>query len=219
MEVNQTETRELKRREDVEIGEDTTVCRFCYPSVDESILLETPETYVMPTLGQFVEGYVMLIYKEHEDCFGTVVDRRVREVLARVEETLRDEYGAFCAFEHGRTGSCLTRRNNQICYHAHIHCLPVEKDFTARIAEDWERRPLDDITDLRDEVGGETEYLYLQTDDGTQSMFTVDGDLERQYLRKRACEAMGLPEKYANWQKHPFHSKMENTVEQLAQSF
>lgn len=198
---------------------DMDLCTFCYPAprygMTPPILYEDEEVYVMPALGQFTEGYLLLIHQEHVDCFGDVANDHIDEVKERIRDALVDTYGACCFYEHGRTGSCLARGDSRICYHAHLHCVPIRKDFTDRITRDFDRIPVEEWPEVVDHYEDSPHYLYLETDDGQKSFFVAEDNIERQYLRKRACEALGLDVELANWADNPYWDRIYDTVADL----
>lgn len=209
----------MRRREDLDVDEDANLCIFCYPPKDRTILYEDENVYVMPCLGHFKEGYLLLISKEHEDCFASLMDEERVDVKDKVREVLKEKYGACCFYEHGQVGACLERGKNKICYHAHIHCVPIEKDFTEDIEKDFDRIEVENHHDLQDLYQKHSHYLYLETDDGIKSFFPVENGVESQYLRKKACQAIGLPKELANWKENPQRDKMKKTGRELKDLF
>lgn len=195
------------------------VCTFCYPSptygTTPPILYEDERVYVTIALGQFTRGYLLLITKDHIDCYGDAATEEIAAVKSWLREILEDQYGSACFYEHGRTGSCMTRGNNRICYHAHLHCLPVPTDFTDRIAADFERREIGQWTDVVEQSDRDPHYLYLETDDGRKSFFAADASIERQYLRKRACEALSVDPELADWSENPLYDQVYETFADL----
>ena len=195
------------------------LCTFCHPSprygTTPPVLYEDDEVYVMPALGQFTEGYLLLIHQDHVDCFGDAANGHVDRVKDRIRDVLVEEYGACTFYEHGRTGSCLTRGQARICYHAHIHCVPMAENFTDRIEQDFDRVPVDEWPEIADHYEDNPHYLYLETDDGEKSFFIAEENIERQYLRKRACEALGFDEEEANWADNPYWDRIYDTVADL----
>lgn len=198
---------------------DLDLCTFCYLPTERRVLYRDENVYVMPTLGQFVEGYVLLIHQSHVDCFGEVADDEILAVKRQVREAIEAEYGSCCFFEHGRTGSCFARGSRKICYHAHVHCLPIEEDFADRVSADFDHEILDSWTDLPEYYRANPHYLYLETDDGRKNVYAVEESIERQYLRKLACEALGISRELADWRAHPERETMAATAETLAGRF
>lgn len=205
----------MKRREEVDADHSMNLCRFCYPSEEEYVLYEDDSVYVMPSRGQFVPGYLLLISKPHADCMAAVVDDRIKRAKDGIAEVLEAKYGSAAFFEHGRTGSCYDRAENRICYHAHLHCLPVAADFTDEIANEFDGRRVTDVRQIADMQSESPHYLFVEPDDGDAKFFSVTGSIERQYLRKRACDAIGLDESEADWKKNPYWDRMAETAGEL----
>jgi len=64
---------------------------------------------VFPTLGQIVEGYVLIALKEHYPCLGGLVEDELKEFIEIKDETdrrIRKAYpsGPPVFFEHGVIG-------------------------------------------------------------------------------------------------------------------
>lgn len=209
----------MRRYEDVDSEGDMDLCEFCYPSESRSILFEDESAYVMPSLGQFTEGYLLLITKDHVECIAEASDSHLADVKDRVADVLEEVYGTYSFFEHGRIGSCYHQRQNRICFHAHLHALPLPPDFGSAVEHDFDGHSVNGITDIAQHRERSPHYLYIETADGRKRFFDVDTDIERQYLRKRACESLGLPRQYANWKRHPFRQKMEQTTRELRKHF
>lgn len=221
----------MKRREELNESEERLteldLCTFCYPSEEYDITPEIlhvfDDTYVLPALGNMIPGYVLLIHQEHVDCYGALSEdeisdcKREKEIVADI---LREEFGACCMFEHGRVGACMKRNDSKICFHAHVHCLPVSDDliehvsdrYTHHEAEDWTQ-----LSELYDEFG---HYLYVEEDSGDKAYFEVgDEPVERQYLKQVACEAADIDGKYANWQEYPRWDNIDRTLTRLRPRF
>lgn len=210
----------MKRLEDLDLDpgrafDDLDLCKFCYVSPDEAVLHEGEETYVLPALGQFVEGYVLLVHQEHVDCFAEAVTERTVEARRRIRSALTDVYGSCCFFEHGRTGACFQRGSEKIDYHAHVHCLPVAADFSDRVTADFDHVAVDDWSEIAALAERNPHYLYVETDDGSKQFYPVQERIEAQYLRKRVCEELGLPTRYGDWSEHQFPERMADTIERL----
>jgi diadenosine tetraphosphate (Ap4A) HIT family hydrolase len=207
----------VKSRAELDVSDEADLCTFCYPPEDRKILYEDEKVYVIASLGHFIPGYLLLINKEHVDCFAEVWDEDRIEVKNKIRQVLEEEYGACCFFEHGRTGSCIDRGTNKICYHGHVHCLPIKEDFSTLIEEDYDRIEVQNLNELSELREKHPHYLFLEAGSGKKKYFPVDEYAESQYLRKKACESLGLDKEKANWRKNPFRSKMKNTSGTLSE--
>jgi len=94
--------------------------RYIHDLPDRTIL-ETDHVKLLPTLGHFVKGYLLLVPKSH--CC-TLADapheaiREVEEIKRKLITHLGVQYGPYVFFEHGAqtpaSGGCGI-------YHAHLH--------------------------------------------------------------------------------------------------
>src|SRR4051794_11724211 len=111
-------------------------CLFCSiangsatsADLPENVILEESQSfYVKPALGHFVEGYCLVISKDHLRTMAELEPPEAGELeylLGRVSSQLRILYNRnVCVFEHGtvcpayRAGSCVD--------HAHMHVIPT----------------------------------------------------------------------------------------------
>lgn len=205
----------MKRREKIEDHKNLDLCSFCYPSEKRNIIYEDEEVYIMPALGNFVRGYVLMINKKHRDCFAGIINEQKEKAKTELKEIITHKYGSCCLLEHGRVGSCMGDDENRICYHAHMHAVPTKKDFRGKIKKDFEMVEIDrwiDVNKLEDKL---YDYLYVEVHSGEKSVFKVKEEIENQYLKKNACNAMGIDRKYSNWKKYPFWETMRKTYKDL----
>src|SRR6266478_6938206 len=80
---------------------------------------------VIPSLGQIVESYLLVLPIKHFKAVGDLPDEYLDEFVAVcqcVGKSLKDEYGPYVLFEHGTrsegVGGCGI-------YHAHLHATPL----------------------------------------------------------------------------------------------
>src|SRR3989338_2321735 len=117
-------------------------CPFCNrESFEERIVLETAQWYVIASLGQITNGYLLIFPKKHHSCFGAITSLSKKEgddqrvLVCHTLECLEREYWGeakahhITMFEHGIVG--------QSVQHAHLHVLPVSLDLTPRVLKDF----------------------------------------------------------------------------------
>lgn len=200
------------RREGGELA-DLDLCDFCHPKEERSIVYENDSVYVMPSLGQFTEGYLLLISKEHKECVAEISDSSLLRVKEAIGDVLERLYGSACFFEHGRVGNCYQKAQNRICFHAHLHCLPVPS-LIDLVEQDFKSYQIDSVSELSKYREKHPHYLYV--DEGAEKrFFAVDDDIERQYLRKKACNSLGLPQEWSDWSAYPFKKRMQVTADKI----
>src|SRR5687767_6720535 len=100
-------------------------CRFCNPPDKDRILYETDNFYIMLSLGPIVEGYTLLVSKQHIDSCANVPYELLSEfdmLYHKTKNILATEFGSCIAYEHGRAGTCMIpMENSKHCFHAHMH--------------------------------------------------------------------------------------------------
>jgi ATP adenylyltransferase len=165
-------------------------CRFCNPPEKERILYEGKNFYVMLSLGPIIEGYLLLISKKHLGCCAEIPADITEEfdfLYNRIAKIQQEVYGNSVAYEHGRTGSCMVLiEGSKHCYHAHMHFLPSPIDMNFVVSKDFDNIPLKSLEMFRSSYKNKSEaYLYI--DDGIKSMYVIDTQIRRQYLRYKAA--------------------------------
>lgn len=170
-------------------------CAFCDRGALESqIIIETKNFFVMPTLGQIVEGYSLIIPKKHVLCYGLLSDKMLDEYLElkeRVDKATTAAYQKPMYFEHGIVGQTLP--------HAHIHCVPTDRDLLpALMLRNYSikaKRRIDSEKDLRQVVRDFGPY-YFYDYNGIKMAFDVNS--HEMALRIAVANALGMPE-LADW--------------------
>lgn len=160
-------------------------CRFCNPPDQNRILFESENYYIMLSLGPIVEGYLLLVSKQHDECCAALPEKHSAEfdrLYTWIKEILTDTYGHAIAYEHGRAGSCLVASDSKHCYHAHMHFVPIQFDMNSIVSEKYPGTVQEDLTAFRKAFhGGHNSYLFV--DDGQMKMYKPTDEVPRQYLR------------------------------------
>lgn len=193
-------------------------CAFCIDQPDnksdihERTIVQTPNFRVFPTLGQIVEGYVLIAPKEHYPCMGAMPEVLLDELVQLKDEAnirITNAYNKPIYFEHGVIGQTIT--------HAHMHAMPFppDKDLFEVYYKSFPRyRELDSIKELKDIWKKEGVYLYYEINTHKFAFFT---HIVPQYARITVAEALGVPER-ANWRtmdRTLDEELIQNTLERL----
>lgn len=196
------------------------ICRFCRPPEKERILFQTENFYVMVSLGPIVEGYLLIVSKEHigaclhlpEKYFDEFIQLKeyVRSILTRV-------YGECLFYEHGKTGSCLISGKDHIhCYHAHMHCIPTTIDLNAIISKELKPQQFVSYRDCLNRMQCTDKYLYVEDD--SLCTYQPEVPLRKQYLRFKLSEALGVTERW-DWVNHQNWPLIYETIHTLKPLF
>lgn len=145
-------------------------CRFCQPPDKDRIIYETHNFYVMLSLGPIVEGYLLIISKEHFDCCAALPIIMLEEfsrLVSNVKDILGKQYGSVILCEHGRSGASLQHHSGgKHCFHAHLHCVPVNIDLGKIVQNDFKCLPIADWETLRQLYEKQRlQYLFIEVDD------------------------------------------------------
>ena len=172
-------------------------CRFCHPPDKGRILFETRHFYIMLSLGPVTEGYLLINSKIHYDSIGDEFDdlvERVRQIQARA-------YGACIFYEHGRAGSCLQYSEPSLhCYHAHLHCVPVNFDINHLIRNTTPTVFVNSYKEFR-AAYQQCEKPYLFVHDRQMKIHFISQDIRKQYLRYLVSSQLGQ-EHLWDWTKY-----------------
>jgi diadenosine tetraphosphate (Ap4A) HIT family hydrolase len=110
-------------------------CPFCYPSLEDTVLLETDEAKVICDAKPAVVGHVLIVSREHSpSAFDLSSSARAHLRLAQQEigRRTRNRFGEVGIYEHGRSMLCRFQPGSQGHFHAHLHAVPISFDLIAR---------------------------------------------------------------------------------------
>jgi len=178
------------------------------------IVMETDNFVVFPTVGCFVEGYLLIVSKEHYSSFACLPATMLEEqttLIAAVKTRLQDVYGKqVICFEHGSAfcdvsmGGCVD--------HAHMHLLPYDCSLTEEILPyALKYRQIHSFSELWPLGNNNMPYLYWQDIDGL--MYVVDdGFVPSQFFRRIVANHYNMPESW-DWRQFPYVDKMIKTID------
>jgi diadenosine tetraphosphate (Ap4A) HIT family hydrolase len=179
----------------------------------ERIIEETNNFRVIATLGQIVEGYVIITPREHYPCMGAMPEELINEFSELKEEfdkRITRKYSKPIHWEHGIIG--------QTIFHAHSHLIPFPegKDLFARFRKDFpEYKELSSMLELKNVWKEKGVYVYYEDKDSKKHAFFTG--IFPMYARYLSAEELGAPEK-GNWRNIPKDEDMRlirNTIKNL----
>lgn len=194
---------------------DTTNCMICRivegnPIREEHIIYESKNFFLVPGLGAFYEGYVMLCPKRHVMSFAELDDEEYEEflqVLDDIRYILKSVYGKeIFTFEcgSGRNGG---GKHATSIVHAHIHFCPTDMPVLKCVQKSGIHPGLICPNDLFNY--GEYPYmLYIDQDDNWYIASDPNSYYPRQHPRQVLADYMGLEKGQYNWRIHGHEEKM-----------
>jgi diadenosine tetraphosphate (Ap4A) HIT family hydrolase len=182
------------------------------------ILLSTENFYVVPSVGQLVDGYLLVLPKDHYTTLDELTTELVAELAdtsERVRAALSEIYGSCVCFEHGARGPL-----NGGCgiYHAHLHIVPLSG--ISDPAESLKLKfPFAELVHLR-EIGHRSaslsSYLFYQDSDARLYLFDT-GPLPSQYMRKLLADALRTQD--WDWRTAGREERLLATIRRLSGQF
>lgn len=178
-------------------------------------LFETENFVVLPTVGQIVEGYLLIMPKTHTTSIGDLGFKLLKEldyVCSEVEQILENNYSKPIFFEHGVCRS--EYKYNGCCVdHSHIHAVPTAVNVSAELMKKgYKYTKLEKVSDLG-EHGQNRNYLYVKDNSGSY-LFEAN-EIQSQLIRYIIAEKLGTPEK-GDWSLYSGTEEMLTTIKRLS---
>jgi hypothetical protein len=156
--------------------------------------LDSPNFVVIPSLGGFIEGWLLVVPRRHDlnlrqlpAEYRSEFDRLVQ----RTHNRLRDLYGPTIAFEHGPR--CIGDPAGCTVDHAHLHVVP----FGAAIREAVEAEAggalhLESVRSLFESVPGHDHesYIFLEEPSGERYLGFAS-NIQSQLVRRVLARSRG----------------------------
>ena len=176
--------------------------------------------FVIPTLGQFIPGYWLIIPYEHvmsnaELDFST--QKELLDVIEDMKYLLNLTYGCsdFLVWENG-TGNSGRGKAKDSVVHAHTHiapsCLTPQK-IKELSGLYFQKIPTQELSSFNLHS-----YLLLK-DIGDEWLISSNPNvyIPRQYIRQLLAEEYGISGEQWNWRKYPFEEQMYQSVRDMEQ--
>ena len=207
-------------------------CRFCpelageirsseFHSITEKrmpvrYVRETDNFVVFPALGQIRPGHVLLTTKRHWLSMAQIVPTLFDELEGLLAATKARLMHAFQAdvlvYEHGQMSS--ENQCGACVDHAHVHIVPctapADEAVRARLREAHPEREFALLEELPAQAASGQGYLMLQDTRGHRYYYDAP-TVPSQYLRRIACDAMGLPHRW-DWRANVTNDTPDGTV-------
>jgi len=205
-------------------------CRFCTVfrstvsnrSIQswDKILFQSKNFTVFPSLGALIEGWLLIVPKDHALCLGGLsreLHSELDELRRQVSLALEECYGSVTVFEHGPAQPC----HSVGCGvdHAHLHILPTQINLIEGVKEifpeplKWE--PVRSVQETASLYEAGLPYLYVEQTPG-RGFVTTHPNLQSQMFRKVVAKHIGRLERY-NWREFHGEDNILSTIERLEQ--
>lgn len=189
--------------------------RYQLPS---RVVGSTANFSVIPTIGQIVEGYLLVIPVRHYTALADMpadLMSEVSELCRRVRRTLSQAYGPSLLFEHGirgaHAGGCGVE-------HAHLHVVPFApgNDPIEKLKTNHSFKTIGGISDLRQQVSPNSPYLYYEQTNGQAWMCEIE-HIPSQYIRRLLATSIGV--ELWNWRECGREQRLLSSISRLSGLF
>ena len=182
------------------------------------ILFESDNFKVIPSLGSLVEGWLLVIPKEHYISYGEITDSmllsELEKLISDVCKIVKNEYGDYIIFEHGP----VIEKSFVGCGvdYAHIHIVPINLTLNKIIElsdQNIEWHSADNIKATSNYINKGQPYLYFK-DNLNNSYIGTSSQIPSQFFRRIISKLIGKPEMF-NWKDYLFLNNVTNTYKKL----
>lgn len=175
--------------------------------------------YVIPTLGQFIPGYLLIIPYAHVMSNAELDFSTQQELLTVIEDVhylLKLTYAkdSFLVWENG-TGNSGRGKAKDSIVHAHTHIAP--STLTAEKIESLSGFRFEKIS--TEELSKYNLHSYLlikETENSWRISDNPDTYIPRQYVRQLLADEYGISGEQWNWRTFPFKDEMMQTYHDMA---
>lgn len=173
--------------------------------VDDSILFENENIYVIPDIAPLKLGHILIITNKHyTNFFSTSIEIKsdVKKIMNNIRRLYKDIYKSDTLFfEHG---SLKAGDAGSSIEHAHLHAIPLNKNIKEKLNEIVTGTPIE--CNIIDNNNFNSDYSYLYIDNNTEGNYIYKVDkLPTQFLRKFIANLLNSEE--YTWQNMIYNGK------------
>lgn len=169
---------------------------------------------LVPSLGQIVEGHLLIVPVAHYCALADMPGDAVIEldVVAKRARTALQAYGEKCVlFEHGArtsgSGGCGID-------HGHMHVIPVAAEgVLEKLKQEFAGFRINSLSEVKSTIPERTPYLYFENAPDQRFVFRVP-KLPSQYMRKLVAESIGKAD--WDWRKCGYEPELISTIHRLS---
>lgn len=170
--------------------------------IENRIILETDNFVVLPTIGAFVKGYLLIVTKKHYTSMAQISKEELNElncVIKTCKNLISDKLDKkSILFEHGSIPAC--RASGACVDHAHLHIVPSNINIDNNLKKyDVNICKIENLKYLTEKFAN---YPYLYYQNIYNEEYLVKSDcVPSQFFRQVLCSAFDMLEHW-DWRKN-----------------
>lgn len=175
--------------------------------------------FVMPTLGEFIKGYLLIIPNEHVTSNAELspdLKQEFLEVLDDAVTILKLTYPVedFLVWENGTGNGGIGKAKSSVV-HSHVHIAPSK--LNVHEIQELSGFPLYKISYNDLSLYGKHSYLLVKGSNNDEWWINDNPDLyiPRQYVRQIIADEYGLSGDTWNWRTNPFINLIQSTCKDI----
>jgi diadenosine tetraphosphate (Ap4A) HIT family hydrolase len=198
-------------------GQQNAYASLYGPCANNRALLSDSLFRVVPTLGQLVEGHLLIVPSRHLTSMGDLMpdeSDQLEAICDSVRWIQHEVYGQAIFFEHGIRGAGSGGCGIE---HAHLHAVPVAGDGVLDIlVRKFDGCAIHSLATIKETVKQESPYLFFEDSSAHRYVFSVT-KIPSQYMRKLVADSIGKSD--WDWRKCGQEPELITTLERLAPLF
>lgn len=190
-------------------------CPFCNPNendVANTIIEETDNFYIKPTIGSMVDGYLMIITKRHINAMAELNEIERNEyttIIEKYRNLFKKIYNQYpIIFEHGT--SIKNELSSSSVVHAHTHIVNHNYKNEKEILESLNFEKINRNSFIEFNKKSYINYINPNGD----NYITYNFEPVKQIMRILICKDLNKEDKY-NWREYRFDENIIKTIEKL----
>lgn len=198
---------------------DCAYCRHIRNNFDDRFIYSSKYFFVLPTLGQFIKGYLLIIPYRHVMSMAELTKEELKDfvqVLDDIKFILKRTYNCsnLLVWENGTGNGGIGKAKDSVV-HAHLHIAP--SNLSAKSIEEFSGFNFTTVKTQDLLNYGKHSYLLLQQD---SNLWKINDNsnlyIPRQYIRQILAEEYEISGEQWNWRKYPFRELMQETVNDIS---
>jgi inosine/xanthosine triphosphate pyrophosphatase family protein/diadenosine tetraphosphate (Ap4A) HIT family hydrolase len=175
---------------------------FLQGRLDSRIVYQDDLFVVMPPIGQFMEGGLLLLTRAHIPSFAHLPSEwfpRLEQLLQAIQKLSVSHWGgAPVIFEHG---SAVDQTKGRCCVeHAHLNIFPARVEVHPHLASRMHLQ-ISSLSELKRLARAEFGYLFVQENNNTRHAYDAQF-APSQLVRRIITSQLGSPERW-HWRDYP----------------